>query len=126
LIYLRATGYLRRAGGRPTAGPDCRPPGEYASIHATTEEPIDLGVRRADMAAQVEGAMQTPDGAWRVEVVKRGRSRWYRIINDARDVTFDWLSIAAVERVLAEASIGMADRVPVIPVRDSARTTGAA
>jgi hypothetical protein len=24
-------------------------------------------------------AMQTPDGAWRVEVVKRGRSQWYRV-----------------------------------------------
>ena len=70
--------------------------------------------------------MQTPDGAWRVEVVKRGRSRWYRIVNDARDVTFDWLSIAAVERVLTEAGIGMADLVPIIPVRDSARTPGAA
>ena len=35
--------------------------------------------------------------------------------NDARDVTFDWLSIAAVERVLAEAGIGMADLVSRIP-----------
>ena len=70
--------------------------------------------------------MQTPDGARRVEVVKRGRSRWYRIVNDARDVTFDWLSIAAVERVVAEADIGITDLIPIIPVRDSARTPGAA
>ena len=51
--------------------------------------------------------MQTPDGAWRVEVVKRGRSRWYRIIND--DNELDWLSIAAVERILGEAGIDLAD-----------------
>ena len=70
--------------------------------------------------------MQTPDGAWRVEVVRRGRSRWYRIVNDARDVTFDWLGIAAVERVVAEADIGITDLVPIIPVRHSARTPGAA
>jgi hypothetical protein len=51
----------------------------------------------------VEGAMQTPDGAWRVEVVRRGRTRWYRIVH-GHDV-IDWLSIAAVERILDEAGI---------------------
>ena len=29
----------------------------------------------------VEGAMQTPDGAWRVEIVRRGHGRWYRIVH---------------------------------------------
>jgi hypothetical protein len=53
--------------------------------------------------AEVEGAMQTPDGAWRVEVVRRKRTRWYRIVH-GEDV-IDWLSIAAVERVLAEAGV---------------------
>jgi hypothetical protein len=57
--------------------------------------------------AVIEYAMQTPDGVWRVEVVKRGRSRWYRIIND--DNELDWLSIAAVERILGEAGIDLAD-----------------
>ena len=51
----------------------------------------------------VEGAMQTPDGAWRVEVVRRGRTRWYRIVH-GEDV-LDWLSIAAVERILDEAGV---------------------
>ena len=50
--------------------------------------------------------MQTPDGAWRVEVARRGRTRWYRIVH-GEDV-IDWLSIAAVERVLAEAGVDMA------------------
>jgi hypothetical protein len=54
---------------------------------------------------QVESAMQTPDGAWRVEVVKRGRTRWYRIVHG--DDVLDWLSIAAVERILAEAGVDM-------------------
>jgi hypothetical protein len=52
---------------------------------------------------EVEGAMQTPDGAWRVEVVRRGRTRWYRIVH-GEDV-LDWLSIAAVERILAENGV---------------------
>jgi hypothetical protein len=54
----------------------------------------------------IEGAMQTPDGAWRVEVVRRGRTRWYRILHGEDEV--DWLSIAAVQRILAEAGIDMA------------------
>ena len=62
-------------------------------------------VRREE--AVVEYAMQTPDGAWRVEVVKRGRTRWYRVLHG--DNELDWLSIAAVQRVLAEAGIDMAD-----------------
>ncbi len=52
--------------------------------------------------------MQTPDGAWRVEVVKRGRSRWFRVVNETRDVELDWLSITAVERILGEAGVDMA------------------
>ena len=51
----------------------------------------------------VEGAMQTPDGRWRVEVVRRGRTCWYRIVHD-EDV-LDWLSITAVERILDEAGV---------------------
>ena len=36
--------------------------------------------------------MQTPDGDWRVEIVKRGQSQWYRIVH--LDSVVDWLSIA--------------------------------
>jgi hypothetical protein len=51
----------------------------------------------------VEFAMQTPDGAWRVEVVRRRQTRWYRIVHG--DDVIDWLSIAAVERILDEAGV---------------------
>jgi hypothetical protein len=54
-------------------------------------------------SGEVEGAMRTPDGAWRVEIVRRGRTRWYRIVH-GEDV-LDWLSIAAVERILAEQGV---------------------
>lgn len=47
--------------------------------------------------------MQTPDGQWRVEIVRRRRTRWYRIVH-GEDV-LDWLSIAAVERILDEAGV---------------------
>ena len=52
---------------------------------------------------EVEGSLQTPDGEWRVEVVRRGRTRWYRIVH-GEDVQ-DWLSIAAVERILDDAGV---------------------
>lgn len=44
-------------------------------------------------------AMQTPDGAWRVEMVRRGRTRWYRIVHG--DNQLNWLTIAAVQRLLS-------------------------
>lgn len=55
---------------------------------------------------KIEGAMATPDGSWRVEVVRRGATRWYRIVHG--DDVIDWLSIAAVQRILAEAGVDLA------------------
>jgi hypothetical protein len=59
--------------------------------------------RPAERDGTVEGAMQTPDGAWRVEIVRRGRSRWYRIVHG--DDVVDRLPISAVERILDEAGV---------------------
>ena len=53
--------------------------------------------------------MHTPDGAWRVEAVKPGRTHWYRVTHVGNDV--DWLSIAAVQRILGQAGVGMADLI---------------
>ena len=47
--------------------------------------------------------MQTPDGAGRVEIIRRDATHWYRIVHGA-DV-LDWLSIGAVERILDEAGV---------------------
>ncbi|HEX8627637.1 MAG TPA: hypothetical protein VF755_05650 [Catenuloplanes sp.] len=62
---------------------------------------------------QVEGAMETPDGRWRVEAIRRGASRWYRIVHG--DDVIDWLSIAAVQRILREAGVDMAQLDEVDP-----------
>jgi bifunctional non-homologous end joining protein LigD len=61
--------------------------------------------------AKVEYELQTPDGAWRVEVVKRGRTRWYRISHG--DNVVDWLAQATMERTLREAGVDLADLVEV-------------
>jgi hypothetical protein len=61
--------------------------------------------------AVTEYAMQTADGAWRVEVVKYGRDRWYCVVHG--DNQLDWLSIAGVHRILGEAGINMADLIDV-------------
>jgi hypothetical protein len=68
------------------------------------------------MDAVIEYAMRTPDGAWRVEVIKRGRTRWYRITH--QDNELDWLSIAAVQRILSEAGIDMADLTEASPTEE--------
>ena len=60
--------------------------------------------------------MQTPDGRWRVEIVRHDHNRWYRIVTGDR--VFDWLSIAAVERILDEAGIDRHTLVEVDPRPD--------
>jgi hypothetical protein len=49
--------------------------------------------------------------AGRVEIVRHGRSRWYRVVHG--DNKIDWLGIAGVEPVLREAGIDIADLVEV-------------
>ena len=56
---------------------------------------------------KIEGALETPDRAWRVEIIKRGQSRWYRVVNGGNEL--GWLTIAAVERVLSVAGVDMAE-----------------
>lgn len=62
---------------------------------------------------EVEGAMATPDGEWRVEVVRRGRTRWYRVVHG--DEVIDWLSISAVERILDQAGVDRSRLIDVGP-----------
>lgn len=57
----------------------------------------------------VEAALQTPDGRWRVEIIRRGRDHYYRLVHG--DNVIDGLFIATVERLLAEAGVDMADLV---------------
>jgi hypothetical protein len=71
--------------------------------------------------AVTEYAMQTPNGAWRVDVVKRGGSRWYRLVNG--DTEPDWLSIAAVQRILGEDGIEIADLEEVTDKPSALRIT---
>jgi hypothetical protein len=55
------------------------------------------------------------------------RSRWHRIIHG--DSELDWLSIAAVQRILGEAGIDIADLVDVTrqqPASGDSSTHGAA
>ena len=68
--------------------------------------------------------MQTPDGDWRVEIVKRGQSQWYRIVH--LDSVVDWLSIAAVQRLLGEAGVDLADLEDVTSKPQAGDAHGAA
>jgi bifunctional non-homologous end joining protein LigD len=56
---------------------------------------------------EVEGALQTPDGQWQVEVVRRGDDQFFRLLHN--DNIIDGLAIDALEQVLAEAGINMND-----------------
>ena len=62
----------------------------------------------------VEAAMQTPDGQWRVEIVRRGASSWYGIVHG--DDHLDWLSLDQVETILGKARGDRQTLVQVEPV----------
>jgi hypothetical protein len=51
---------------------------------------------------RVEAATQTPDGYWRVEIVRSGRERWYRV-RHAQTVVAEKAAIATVARILGPA-----------------------
>lgn len=72
-------------------------------------------------SVHVQAAMQTPDGAWRVEIVRRGTSRWYRLVNG--DNELDWLTIAGVERLLGEAGVDISRLVDASPLPPEDETT---
>lgn len=59
------------------------------------------------------GVLQTPDGAWRVEIIRSGHAYWYRLIHG--DNIIDGLAIATVEQLLNEAGV---DRSTLTEVRD--------
>jgi bifunctional non-homologous end joining protein LigD len=59
----------------------------------------------------VIGALETPDGRWRVEAIRRGRDQFYRLIHG--DNVVDGLVIATVERLLGEAGVDLGDLVEV-------------
>ncbi|MER7274381.1 hypothetical protein ABT369_08000 [Dactylosporangium sp. NPDC000244] len=61
---------------------------------------------------KVIGAMQTPGGAWRVEVVRHpSGSRWYRLIHGENIV--DFLTIGRVAELLAQAGVDMGELTEV-------------
>jgi hypothetical protein len=59
--------------------------------------------------------MHTPDGAWRVEAISRAGQPGYRIIRGEHVI--DWLTIAGVHRVLAEAGVDLTSLTEVDPGR---------
>jgi bifunctional non-homologous end joining protein LigD len=93
----------------------------HGSWRGLRPDKAPAAVRRTDQPptaappepAVVTEAMQTPDGTWRIEVVRRNRSQWYRITHG--DNTFDWLTIGSVQRILRDAGIDLADLTEAKP-----------
>ena len=63
--------------------------------------------------ATVDGSMTTADGRWRVDIMRRGAARWYRVAHGGN--VFDWLDLPGVERILAEAGADIGRLVPAGP-----------
>jgi bifunctional non-homologous end joining protein LigD len=68
-----------------------------------TPEPIPVPPQ-----GDVEGALETPDGQWGVEAIRRRKERFLRLIHG--DNVVDGLAIATVEHLLGEAGVDMALR----------------
>lgn len=57
----------------------------------------------AIMDPVTEGALETPDGYWLVEIVRYGpKQRWYRVTH-AATVVADRAPLATVQRILGDA-----------------------
>jgi bifunctional non-homologous end joining protein LigD len=67
----------------------------------------------APPSASVEGSMQTPDGHWHVDVMRRADHRWYRVRH--LDNEFDWLDLPDVEHILTQAGTDISQLVPADP-----------
>jgi hypothetical protein len=77
----------------------------------------DLRRSVAWVEPKVESAMETPDGYWRVEVIRYGhRERWFRVIHGTTVLTEN-AAIGTVEYLLGDA---YADLAPVPVDRDGA------
>jgi bifunctional non-homologous end joining protein LigD len=75
-------------------------------LQRRSSQPCELGgCSVANVDPVIESAIQAPGGTWRVEVVKRGRGRWYRIVHG--DDVIDWLALGSVERILGEAGVDL-------------------
>jgi bifunctional non-homologous end joining protein LigD len=75
------------------------------------EDKGTVGAPSPEAKGTVVGAMQTPDGRWRVEAVRHGSEHSYRLVHDTAVV--DRLAIATVERLLSEAGIDIADLIDI-------------
>jgi bifunctional non-homologous end joining protein LigD len=77
---------------------DIPPPAAPPTIRTTPQLDRD--------SVRVDGAMQTPDGAWHVEAVHRGAYHWYRVRHGANVV--DDLTMDGVHDLLRQAGIDLA------------------
>ncbi|MEU4558499.1 hypothetical protein AB0F72_08915 [Actinoplanes sp. NPDC023936] len=64
------------------------------------------------MAERITGAMQTPDGYWRVETIRSGRDQWFRIWH-ANTVVEARASIETVARILGHDALANLQPVDV-------------
>jgi bifunctional non-homologous end joining protein LigD len=66
-----------------------------------SDQPVTAAVRPA--AEEVRGAMETPDGQWRVEVVSRGDAEWFRLVHG--DNVVESLDLPGLEDLLAQRGV---------------------
>jgi bifunctional non-homologous end joining protein LigD len=96
----------------------------FDRTHITPAEARRQPAPTVPVPATVEGALATPDGRWRVEVIGRDGLRSYCLLH--ADNVIDGLELAAVEQLLGRAGVDLGDLVEVDGEHDSARRIGAA
>ena len=69
--------------------------------------PLQTGAATDMGQPDVIGSMATADGSWRVDIMRRNTSQWYRLTH--ADSVVDWLTITTVQRLLHDAGIDLAD-----------------
>lgn len=90
----------------PAASPVARPVPTAPSVARPVPAAPSVA-RPVPVAAEVTGSLQTRDGAWRVDIVRRGDAGWYRLVHG--DATVDHLQLADLQRLLTTAGLDLAD-----------------
>jgi bifunctional non-homologous end joining protein LigD len=102
----RSPGEARRQPAPAVAAPAVAAPVVAAPVVAA---PVVAAPVVAAPGTLVEGALESPDRRWRVEAVRRDGHRSYRLLH--ADNMVEGLDLAAVQRLLAEQDVDLADLI---------------
>lgn len=86
-------------------------PGGHLVGHAFVVAHAGIVGTSYGQGVEILGAMQTPDGQWRVETVRQRDQEWLQVVHEG--VAIQFLSLESARAILKKAGVDWAELVPV-------------